>query len=779
MIFLLILGMAQPTAPATPDFFWEWQLADLHQNIKASRWYEAKQNLAHLKLHRPELYREKEFVLTQAWIAERESSWEQVLRNYDEWGKASNWAYEPRLRALVAMGQTKDAIDFYLANRKKFPSGKRWSASSLYARALMEDEQYDNALKAFAKLSNHKAPRSMRMEAIYYSAAIHYLRGNLRAGRSLVAKLHQNWPGSDEALDGIALQERSETPQYLDQFKVWDRFARVAYSNRDFERAEKYFRWIAAKGPNVYERDRARYFIAIIPLKLGEPAAGLKAFSEFLDQVEGYRYKGLGSFQHARALLMMGKDREAIAFCQSIWDEMKTPSNWAQDCTRILILALRRSKDVEAFQRLEHDLDRKSAGSGLRRFYHRNAVVWALQRGLPHDANHHLQRLKRLRLKSRERQEALIWQGLVDWELGREDQAINLWLKVVKKDPNHYFGLIAGQLIKVYGDLENRWQDLADHNGFLQDIDDPERLHSLYHLAPDEERKAEVASRLSTFFPKLLPGLDYRVLSKKSQARAYAEIGRFDWANRALKPGEIDSRTIQFLKAKWNLLEGEYQRAIIWGESIARAYPDWTPFELLPIEIQQFIYPEGFANIVHQKASDFEVDPYLLLAIIREESKFNSQAKSVASARGLMQFIPSTASTIAGEIDEIQDFSLAKLYEPETSITLGARYVDKLMHTFQGGSLQAVAAYNAGELTVARWSSYSDKFHPLHFVWDVAYGETKYYCQKVLRAYYHYARVYDETSNQAILQPDHFDSPARNWRRETESWGASPVTSAE
>ena len=773
------MGLSQPAAKSNPDTFWAWQLADLHRNIKASRWYDAKQNLAFLQQHNPQLYGEKQFVLTDAWIAERESSWQKVLRNYEQWGQESSWTLEPRLRALVAMGQCGQAIDFYTTHRKKFPKGERWSALSLNARALMNDGQYDPALKAFSKLSSNKAPRSMRMEAIYFSAAIHYLRGHLKEGRRLVAKLHASWPGSDEALDGIALQERSEKPEYLDQFPVWKRFAWVAYSNRDFERADKYFRLIAERGPNVYERDRARYFIAIIPLKLGRPEAGLKSFSLFLEQAEGQRYTGLGSFQHARALLMMGKDQEAIAFCRPIWDEMKAPTNWAQDCTRILILALRRSKDTASFRRMEFELERKSAGHGLRRFYHRNAVVWALQRGLPHDANHHLQQLKRLQMKPRERQEALIWQGLVEWELGKEDRAVGHWLKVVEHDPNHYFGLIAGQLLQVYGDLNRRWDEMADGADFLRDIVDPDRLHKLYHLAPDSARKAEVAARLNDFFPKLRPELDYRVLPEKSQARAYAEIGRFDWANRALKPGEIESRTIQFLKARWHLLEGEYQRAIIWGESLARAYPKWTPFELLPIEIQQFVYPEGFAKIVHQKASDFEVDPYLLLAIIREESKFNAKAKSVASARGLMQFIPSTASSIAEEVEEIQDFSLSKLYEPETSITLGARYVDKLMHTFQGGSLQAVAAYNAGELTVARWTSYSEKFHPLHFVWDVAYDETKYYCQKVLRAYYHYARVYNETSQQAILQPDHFDSPARQWRRDAEPWEAAPVTSAE
>lgn len=759
-----------------PGFdFWEFQVNDLHQNIAACRWYEAKQNLAHLKEIQPERYQADAFVLTEAWIAEQEHSWQKVLLAYDAWDQEHHWTYIPKLRSMVGLGLYEEAFAFYVAKSHKFKGRAKWEAMRLYAQALRECLQYEKALAVYQKLRHKKAPRSMRMEALYYSAAIRYSQSERKKGRALVAALHETWPGSDEALDGIHLQERSETEGYLDQFATWDRFSWVAYSNRDFARAAKYFQKIVAHGPSSYERDRARYFLALIPLKLGEPEEGLTAFQGFLDAQEGGRYYGLGAFQYARSLLMLSRDEEAIQFCKPMWDESEKPAEWLQDCARILILALRRSRDEESFRRIEFQLEQKAASPSLRRFYHRNGVVWALQRELPHVANHHLQKLKRYRLRRGERQEASVWQGLIDWELGREDQAIKLWLDVATQDPNHYFGLVASQLLQVYGELDQRWQQMPKDADFLAKIQNPKRLHRLYHLAPSGLEKTAVAARLQTLFPKLRTDIDYRVLPERSDARLFAQIGRFDWAGKALKPGETDKRTAQFLKAKWHLAEGQYQRAIIWGEGLLRSYPKWTPYELIPQDVQEFIYPEGFASIVHKKAKDFEVDPYLLLAIIREESKFNAQAKSVASARGLMQFIPSTANAIASEVDSLKDFSLSKLYEPETSITLGARYVDKLMELFDGRSLQTVAAYNAGELTVARWTSYSDEFHPLHFVWDVAYNETKYYCQKVLRAYYHYARVYDETFNQTLLKADHLTPPLPTLTDEPSSWRPSNV----
>ena len=94
------------------------------------------------------------------------------------------------------------------------------------------------------------------------------------------------------------------------------------------------------------------------------------------------------------------------------------------------------------------------------------------------------------------------------------------------------------------------------------------------------------------------------------------------------------------------------------------------------------------------------------------------------------------------------------LYDPQTAITLGAKYVDHLMETFNGVSLYTVAAYNAGEGAVNRWRGMDESVDPLRFVWDVTYDETKYYCQKVLRAYHHYARVYGQDAETIISAPE-------------------------
>jgi soluble lytic murein transglycosylase-like protein len=75
------------------------------------------------------------------------------------------------------------------------------------------------------------------------------------------------------------------------------------------------------------------------------------------------------------------------------------------------------------------------------------------------------------------------------------------------------------------------------------------------------------------------------------------------------------------------------------------------------------------------------------------------------------------------------------------------------MQTFEGNPMFTVAAYNAGENAVGRWLGFSGKENPIGFVWEVTYDETKNYCQKVLRAYHHYTRVYADEAG-VIRAPD-------------------------
>src|ERR1051326_5475452 len=130
-------------------------------------------------------------------------------------------------------------------------------------------------------------------------------------------------------------------------------------------------------------------------------------------------------------------------------------------------------------------------------------------------------------------------------------------------------------------------------------------------------------------------------------------------------------------------------------------------------------------------------DPLWLRSIIWQESKYNPNARSGAAARGLMQFIPETAYSVGASIG-LTNLSLDGLYNPSTSIELGAAYWSALIQKWKSPEM-ALAAYNGGPENVGRWSGKSRD--PELFVSDIGFVETKKYVMSVFAARAVYASM--------------------------------------
>ena len=117
----------------------------------------------------------------------------------------------------------------------------------------------------------------------------------------------------------------------------------------------------------------------------------------------------------------------------------------------------------------------------------------------------------------------------------------------------------------------------------------------------------------------------------------------------------------------------------------------------LPIQgFWQCLYPLGYLDLVRQYAQQRGKDPYLLLALIREESAFAPRAVANAGARGLMQLLPQTADLVAGE-NKLPPVAPAALDMPETNIRLGAIHLADLLRDNNGNLVFALASDNAGK----------------------------------------------------------------------------------
>jgi soluble lytic murein transglycosylase-like protein len=190
------------------------------------------------------------------------------------------------------------------------------------------------------------------------------------------------------------------------------------------------------------------------------------------------------------------------------------------------------------------------------------------------------------------------------------------------------------------------------------------------------------------------------------------------------------------------LNRGNASRESIYAvEVLMKSVPGDFAFELLPKTLQQLLYPRYFYSFIVEDAKKYEADPTLVLSIMREESRFNPRAKSAAAARGLLQFIITTARDIGRDVGLV-DVSPEDLYDPRIIIRLGAKYVSELTQEFGGNKYKAAAAYNAGPKQVAVWSRLAPAPGDDYFLAAVNFDETKDYVRKVMNSYRRYEDVY-------------------------------------
>jgi soluble lytic murein transglycosylase len=154
-------------------------------------------------------------------------------------------------------------------------------------------------------------------------------------------------------------------------------------------------------------------------------------------------------------------------------------------------------------------------------------------------------------------------------------------------------------------------------------------------------------------------------------------------------------------------------------------------------------YPLAYWEIIQNKARDAELDPYLVVALIRQESLFDSRARSSAAALGLMQLLSSTATRVAKQLG-LTPPPNEKLFDPELNVTLGTHYLQSLLRRYSNNWFKAIAAYNAGEAAVDRWEKEIVTDDIEEFVERIPYLETRQYVKLVLRNHRIYKTLYNQ-----------------------------------
>jgi len=220
------------------------------------------------------------------------------------------------------------------------------------------------------------------------------------------------------------------------------------------------------------------------------------------------------------------------------------------------------------------------------------------------------------------------------------------------------------------------------------------------------------------------------------KARALETIGRSDLARLELElaarfrraPG-VDLAMAEALAAR-----GE----VVAAQAIAADYTVSDP--QAPLAFWELSYPRPYSSTVQAAAAEFDVDPLLIWAVMREESRYDPEALSYVGARGLMQVMPSTQEWIAEQLGV--DLSPGDAFTPEASIRMGAWFLRFLLDYFDEDVELAIAAYNGGAASVESWQQDPRVSGRDDLLRWIGFGETREYLARVSLSYQVYQELY-------------------------------------
>jgi soluble lytic murein transglycosylase len=159
-------------------------------------------------------------------------------------------------------------------------------------------------------------------------------------------------------------------------------------------------------------------------------------------------------------------------------------------------------------------------------------------------------------------------------------------------------------------------------------------------------------------------------------------------------------------------------------------------------------YPFPFLKQIETWSQERQLNPLLVTALIRQESRFEPKIRSVAGAVGLMQMMPGTGKWVAQKIN-LKQYNREN---PNDNIQLGTWFLDYTHRKYNNNSLLAVASYNAGPGNVSNWLRTLGKSDPDEFVEAIPFEETKGYVRQVFGNYWNYLRLYNPEISQLVAR---------------------------
>lgn len=300
--------------------------------------------------------------------------------------------------------------------------------------------------------------------------------------------------------------------------------------------------------------------------------------------------------------------------------------------------------------------------------------------------------------KVKSRTKMIFWLAKVQAKLNKTSEAHNTLAKLAAKYPDDYYGLRAEFIIDKRPDF---WQTNSFNN---------------------------ITNKGAPGFPISLSNMDIKDLKI---INTIFSLGDYEvWLDANFNDNKI-------VESWFEARKGKKSSSVVMARDTIEGMSVKPPFLSAAYKLA---YPLYYTDEINSASKSFNLDPYLVMALIREESYFNENARSSTNAAGLMQLMPSTANFIISKYS--MNIPLDKdITDVKINMHLGCIYLKYLKERFNNNDLYVIAAYNGGEGSVNRWLKTKDSDAD-EFVENIPYDETHNYVKKIFRTYHLYKKIY-------------------------------------
>jgi peptidoglycan lytic transglycosylase len=298
-------------------------------------------------------------------------------------------------------------------------------------------------------------------------------------------------------------------------------------------------------------------------------------------------------------------------------------------------------------------------------------------------------------------------------------------------EDDHNYGLARAYYQKLAGRYHNYYYGVEARKRLATMPDAPAiAVASLQHIPG-----------LTTIEPESLQTVPPADDLHYNRSRLLENAGALDLAVRELQAGTNSGPSWEMVEiARMYTAAGEYYRAL---QALKRAISGYFAMDVnaLPQTYWHGLFPRPYWDALRQYSDANGLDPYLVAALIRQESEFNPGVVSHANAYGLMQLLPRTGKGTAKQVG-LHNYKTDSLLDPTINIELGTKYFREMVDHFGGQVEYALAAYNAGSSRVEDWKSSGNYRDIEEFVESIPFTETREYVQAIVRNAEVYKQVY-------------------------------------